>query len=93
MAHMVAMIEVDDAASWEAKFRTHGDLFRSQGIISPYRFAVNEEENQVTLYAEVRDLDTFWQVMESPATAEAMANDGVDRETVKVIVLDKALEL
>ena len=34
-------------------------------------------------------MDTFMKVLDSPATAEAMAFDGVKRETVKVFVLDK----
>jgi hypothetical protein len=29
------------------------------------------------------------EILESPATADAMGNDGVIRETVKVYVLDK----
>jgi hypothetical protein len=32
-------------------------------------------------------------VLEPPATAEAMAFDGVLRDTVKVFVLDKELEV
>ncbi len=31
--------------------------------------------------------------MDSPATAEAMASDGVKRETVKVFVLDKEFKV
>jgi hypothetical protein len=31
--------------------------------------------------------------MESPASAEAMASDGVKRETLKVYVLDKEMKL
>jgi len=31
--------------------------------------------------------------LDSPATAEAMAFDGVKRETVKVFVLDKTFEV
>jgi len=43
----------------------------------------------LTLYAEPTDVDKFLEVMESPATEEAMAFDGVKRDTVKVSVLDK----
>ena len=38
---------------------------------------------------DASDLDTFMSILDSPATAEAMAHDGVNRETVKVFVLDK----
>ncbi len=47
------------------------------------------KDNEVSLYAEPNDVDKFLEVMESPATKEAMAYDGVKRETVKVVVLDK----
>ena len=39
------------------------------------------------------DLNLFLQGLDSPATAEAMAADGVKRETVKVFVLDKELQV
>jgi hypothetical protein len=42
---------------------------------------------------EPKNLDTFKQSMESQATAEAMAFDGVKRETVKTFVLDKEMKL
>ncbi len=47
------------------------------------------KDNEVSLYAEPNDVDKFLEVMESPATKEAMAYDGVKRETVKIVVLDK----
>ena len=46
-------------------------------------------ENEVALYSEPDDLDKYMEVLESPATADAMAFDGVKRDTVKVFVLDK----
>ncbi len=42
---------------------------------------------------EPENLDTFKQTMESKATIEAMAFDGVKRETVKTFVLDKKMKL
>lgn len=42
---------------------------------------------------EVTNLDRYLELMDSPETAEAMAQDGVKRETVKVYVLDKELNL
>ena len=41
---------------------------------------------------EPENLDAFKKAMESPATAEAMAFDGVKRETVKTFVLDKEVK-
>jgi hypothetical protein len=42
---------------------------------------------------EPDNLDTFRRAMESQATIEAMAFDGVKRETVKTFVLDKEMKL
>jgi len=42
---------------------------------------------------EPEDLAVCMATLDSPATAEAMAFDGVKRETVKVFVLDKTFEV
>jgi hypothetical protein len=42
---------------------------------------------------EPADLDAFKRSMDSPATAEAMAFDGVKRDTVKMSVLDKEMKV
>ena len=49
--------------------------------------------NAVTICMEPENLTSFKQAMESQATAEAMAFDGVKRETVKTLVLDKEMKL
>ncbi len=46
-------------------------------------------DKELTIYADVDDVDKYFKVMDSPATEEAMAFDGVLRDTVKVSVLDK----
>lgn len=92
MARIVLTAEVEDAKAWEASFRTHTDLFRSQTIESPMRFTVNDK-NEVAIFAEADDVDKFMKILESDATHEAMKDDGVKRETVKVWVLDKKLKL
>ena len=79
--------EVEDSAKWEEGFRTHGDLLRSMSQSVTYFTATGE--NEVALYSEPDDLDTYMKVWESPDTADAMAFDGVKRDTVKVFVLDK----
>ncbi|SCK27760.1 hypothetical protein VAR608DRAFT_2297 [Variovorax sp. HW608] len=77
---------------WEKGFRTHGALFRSQIVTKQIGLAANAD-NQVAVCFEPDDLDAFMKGMESPATAEAMAFDGVQRETVKVFVLDKEFKV
>ena len=87
MPRVIITAQVEDAAKWEAGFRTHGELLRSMS--STVTYIATTAENEVALYAEPADLDQYFAVLESPDTAEAMAYDGVKRETVKVFVLDK----
>ncbi len=87
MAKVIITAQVEDSAKWEEGFRTHGELLRS--MTSKVTYFTITEENELTLYAEPDDVDKFLEVMASPATDEAMAYDGVNRETLKLIVLDK----
>ena len=87
MPRVIITAQVEDSAKWEAAFRTHGDLLRS--MTSTVTHITTNEDNQIALYAEPSDLGKYMEVLESPATAEAMAHDGVKKETVKVYVLDK----
>ena len=90
MAKMVLTAQVENLEEWEKAFRTHGDLFRSQKLGSPILIGTTGD-NEVALYEEVADFDSFTKALESSETAEAMAHDGVRRETVKIFVLDKEL--
>jgi hypothetical protein len=92
MARVVITAQVEDAVKWEKSFRTHGDLFRSQTVTKPINFATIEG-NMVAVCAEPDNLDTFMKILNSSATADAMATDGVKRETVKVFVLDKEFKV
>jgi len=87
MARIIITAQVEDSAKWEEGFRTHGELLRS--MTSTVSYFTISEDNELTLYAEPNDVEKFLEVMESPATEEAMAYDGVKRETVNVVVLDK----
>jgi len=49
--------------------------------------------NRIAVCGETKDLDAYIKVFNSPATAEAMAGDGVKRETVQMFVLDKRLPI
>ena len=92
MPKVVITAEVEDPAKWEAGFRTHGDLFRSQTVTKPIDIAIIQG-NHVAVCMEPDDLGTFMKVMDSPATADAMAFDGVKRETVKIFVLDRTFRV
>ena len=91
MPRVIVTAKVEDAAAWEKGFRTHGDLFREQ-TATAIDFTVTNE-NEVALHVEMDNLDKFLELMESPATAEAMEFDGVKRETVKIFVLDREFDL
>lgn len=92
MTKVIVTAQVEDPVKWEEGFRSHADLFRSQSVSEPVNFAINEG-NEVAIVMEPEDLDLFMQILDSPATAEAMAYDGVKKETVKVFVLDKELQV
>ena len=86
MATILITAEVENTEEWNHAFRTHGDLFRQQ-TISRVDIGTTDD-NHVAVLCHVSDPDAFFEVLDSPATAQAMGNDGVKRETVKVFVLD-----
>ena len=91
MPVVVVTADVENGTTWEERFRTHVDLFRSYTVSKPVRFAI--EGNHVAVCFEPDDLDAYMKGMESDKTAEAMAHDGVKRETVKIHVLDKSVDV
>jgi len=90
MVQIILTGQVKDSAQWEEGFKTHTVLFKKQTIVSPVRYTVNEK-NEAAITCKVSDLDTFLRVLDSQETADAMDFDGVDKETVKLYVLDKEL--
>ena len=92
MPMVIVTAQVQDPVKWEAGFRTHGDLFRkTYALRSPVHYTI--AGNEVAICMEPEDLKSFKQAIESQATMEAMAFDGVKRETVKTFVLDKEMKL
>ena len=91
MPKVIITAQVQDGVKWEAGFRSHMETFRNYSIKAPIAVAING--NEVVICMEPEDMDTFNRAMESKETADAMAHDGVKRETVKVHMLDKVMEL
>jgi hypothetical protein len=91
MARVIVTAQVEDSVKWEEGFRTHGALFNDM-TVTAIQFTTTDE-NEVAIDFEVDDLDNYFKIFEAPVTAEAMAFDGVKRETVKVFVLDKEFDL
>jgi hypothetical protein len=80
-----------DQAAWEAGFRTHAELFRTAyGITEPVIYGT-AEDGYVAACFETGDVASAMSALSSPETAEAMENDGLFRDTVKIFVLDKEL--
>jgi hypothetical protein len=90
MAKVIITANVNESAQWEAGFRTHVDLFRKQSVNTPINYTANDN-NEVAIIFEPDDLDKYLSLMDTQETAEAMAFDGVKKETVKVYILDKEL--
>ena len=78
--------EVEDVQAWREGFRTHGDLFKSQGVSIAYMGAT--EGNSVIAVFDTNDVDAFMKVFNDPATAEAMANDKISGD-VELFILDE----
>ena len=92
MPKVLVVAQCEDSVKWEKGFRTHADLFRSMTITKSMTYGISEG-NHIAVCGEPSDLAAYMKVLESPATAEAMAFDGILRDTVKVFVLDKELEV
>lgn len=90
MSKVLVVAQVEDAAKWEASFRTHGDLFKTYGLKGTIEYGVSGNTCAVCL--DPKDVQAFLQTLQDPATANAMKADGVKRETVNVFVLDKQLD-
>ena len=91
MARVIITAEVENSSEWEKGFRTHQALFTDYTATGIYFTATGE--NQIAILWEVRDLDKFLALVDSPATADAMEFDGVKRDTVKIFQLDKEFDL
>lgn len=87
MPRIIITAKVEDAKVWEKEFRTHGDLFKRQTCASPVEIAINEG-NEVAVGFDVSDMEAYMKLLETEGP-EAMGNDGVIRESVKIFVMDK----
>jgi hypothetical protein len=89
MTKVVLTAQVKDVDAWEKAFRSHGEMFRSQGeMTSPVLYSKGAN-NEVVLCSEVPDASTYKQLVSSPETVAAMEQDGVRVDTVKLYVLDR----
>jgi hypothetical protein len=89
MTMVILTADVEDAAAWEREIRTHADLFKASGL-GPMHYSVTDD-GHVVMCTEAHDVSAYMEFINSKSTKDAMKNDGVKRETVTVVVLDKRL--
>jgi hypothetical protein len=78
--------EVESVGHWREQFKTHDELFTSQGVSAAYMGAT--DGNTVLSVFETNNADEFIRIFNDPATAEAMANDKITGG-VEMFVLDE----
>lgn len=82
--------QVESADHWRTQFKTHADLFRSQGVSVAHMGSA--DENTVLAIFETNDVDEFIRVFNDPATMEAMSNDKVTGG-VEMFVIDDSFDI
>lgn len=90
MARLIITAQVEDGAAWAKNFQTHKKLFKEY-TATRVRYGV--AGNQVATLWTVDDADKMLKLIDDPKTAEAMASDGVVRDTVQILVLDQKIDL
>jgi hypothetical protein len=84
MPTLIILHEVDDVDHWVNSPKRE-EFFGPLGMTAR-TFVDPEGTNRVGLIAEVPDMETFQQSLESKEAAEAMKHDGVRPETILVLV-------
>ena len=82
--------EVESVDHWREKFKTHHDLFKSQGVSLAHMGTANDKT--VIAVFETNDVDKFVRIFNDPSTAEAMSEDKITGG-VEMFILDETLEL
>ena len=67
--------EVESADHWKDNFKTHGDLFKSQGVTLAHMGVANDKT--VIAVFETNDPNEFMRIFNDPATGEAMLVDKI----------------
>ena len=82
--------EVESVVHWREKFKTHTDLFKSQGVSFAHMGAADDKT--VIAVFETNDVDEFIRVFNDPATAEAMSEDKITGG-VEMFILDETFKI
>jgi hypothetical protein len=84
MTTVLVYHEIDDKEHWLGSPRRE-ELLAPLGI-KHRTFLDSQNEHRAAVLFEVPDMAAFQSMMAAPATAEAMAGDGVRADTVVVLV-------
>ena len=82
--------EVESVDHWREKFKTHDDLFKSQGVSLAHMGTANDKT--VIAVFETSDVDKFVRIFNDPSTAEAMSEDKITGG-VEMFILDETLKI
>ncbi len=82
--------KVESVDHWREKFKTHDDLFKSQGVSLAHMGTANDKT--VIAVFETNDVDKFVRIFNDPSTAEAMSEDKITGG-VEMFILDETFEL
>jgi len=78
--------EVENVNHWREQFKTHNDLFKSQGVSLAYMGSLDEDK--VLAVFETNDPSQFTKIFNDPATAKAIENDKITGG-VELFMLDE----
>jgi hypothetical protein len=93
MARIVVAAKCKDRGTWEAGFKTHGEMFRNiYGITKPVSYGMTDDNDVVACF-EPNDLTTAMKSLDSAETKAAMESDGLVMDSVSVFILDKELSV
>ena len=82
--------EVESVDHWREKFKTHTDLFKSQGVSLVHMGTANDKT--VIAVFDTNDVDEFVRIFNDPATVEAMSEDRITGG-VEMFILDESFKL
>ena len=82
--------EVESIDHWREQFKTHNELFKSQGVSIAYMGAT--EGNKVISVFKTNNVDEFVRIFNDPETSKAMANDKITGG-VEIYILDETFTL
>ena len=89
MPTIIAYHDVKDTEHWLASPK-RAELFGRLGITNVRTFVNPQQSTKVGVLMDVPDMDALMSALETQDAADAMAHDGVVRETLVILVEQQA---